>query len=208
MGKRWLFAALEQAGDARLDLTFQRRPFFLFPGGDYPVSHWGDRVNERSGHPGQAQGLKDLGAAAGFDFNMAAPLSDTMDSHRLYLWAYQLSELKGEALAQAVGIQYFTKAQALADRTMLCKCVAEVGLDPAAARAYLDSQEGYAEVNASVASLHRAGVHSIPVFIIKADSTGTGEPFEEIVHGSADVARFTQVFQELSKWAEKSTHKC
>jgi predicted DsbA family dithiol-disulfide isomerase len=91
---------------------------------------------------------------------------------------------------------------------MLCRCVAEIGLDPNAAREYLESDEGFAEVNASVESLHRAGVHSIPVFIIKAARAQGGTPtWEQVVHGSADVDRFRQVFREIAAWA-KDAQQC
>jgi hypothetical protein len=163
---------------------------------------------------------KDLGKAAGFEFDMSAPLSDTMDSHSepcnpmdlppnlilivagLYLWAFGQSEEKGEALAQAVSVQYFTKAQRLADHKMLCWCASEARLDPDAALEYLESDNGFTEVNASVQSLHQAGVHSIPVFLINAKLNGTAKPYEQVVHGSADTTRFAQVFKEITKWAE------
>ena len=59
-----------------------------------------------------------LGSAAGYDFDMSAQLSDTMDSHRLVLWAERQAG-KGEAVAHAMGRRYFEGARPLADRAML-----------------------------------------------------------------------------------------
>ena len=74
---------------------------------------------------------------------------------------------------------------------MLCACAAEVGLDERAARRYLESEAGFAEVTASVESSHRMGIHSIPVFIFRSAN------YETVVHGSADVERFGEVLDAI-----------
>ena len=66
-----------------------------------------------------------MGSAAGYDFDMSAQLSDTMDSHRLVLWAERRAG-KGEAVAHAMGRRYFEGARPLADRAML----RDVGEEP------------------------------------------------------------------------------
>ena len=198
MGKTWLRRALEglAAEGVHYNVTITRQPFFLYPGGDHPLRKWGERVN-RLYHPNAADGLFKLGASAGYQFDMAAPLSDTMDSHRLVLWAQAQQAGKGEDLAQAVGERYFTMGRPLADHDMLCESAAAVGLDPAAARAYLSSEDGYQDVHRSVEALRRAGVSSIPVFIFSS-----GDDFTEVVHGSADVTRFTAVLRSIQAyWA-------
>ena len=83
----------------------------------------------------------------------------------------------------------------MADREMLLEGVAEVGLDSAAASAYLDSNEGRDAVRESVEAAHRAGIRSIPVFVFRSESSGGG--FERVVHGSSDVATFVQVLREV-----------
>ena len=66
-----------------------------------------------------------LGKAAGYDFDFTVQLSDTMDSHRLVLWAERRAG-KGEAVAHAMGRRYFEGARPLADRAML----RDVGEEP------------------------------------------------------------------------------
>ena len=193
-------ALAEAGGKRKFNLTIRRRPFFLYPGGKHSLSNWGDRVNALY-HPSAAQSLTALGASAGYRFDMDAPLSDTLDSHRLVLWAQHIEAGKGEELAQAIGFRYFERAQPLADRTMLCACVEEIGLDGAAARRYLQSDAGVADVQQSVERLGRAGVHSIPVFVFQSGD------FSQTVHGSADVATFVQVFRDVeAHFAARTTN--
>ena len=180
-----------------LNLQLKRKPFFLYPGGRHAVSKWGDRLDAL--YPGGRMSIAQLGECAGFSFDFDVDISDTMDSHRLYLWAYNHSREQGEQLAQAVGHQYFERRRPLADREMLCSCASEVGLDQAAARNYLESEGGYDEVKASVDANVRLGIHSIPVFIFR--SAG----YETVVHGSADVARFGEVLDAIV--ASSSTDK-
>ena len=178
-----------RGGNATFELHLRRRPFFLYPGGHHAIRPWGDRLDAI--YPGGRESIRHLGDRAGFSFNFNAPLSDTMDSHRLYVWAERQGGGKGEALAQAVGHQYFEQAQALSDRAMLCGCAAIVGLDAEAARQYLDSDAGYDVVEQEVQYNLRLGIHSIPVFIFR--SAG----LEAVVHGSADEERFGQVLDEM-----------
>jgi len=179
----------QRGGNSTFDLTLRRRPFFLYPGGSHPVRPWGDRLDAI--YPGGRASIAKLGASAGFAFNFGAPLSDTMDSHRLYLWAENAAAGKGEELAQAIGHEYFERARPLADRDMLCACAGGVGLDPAAARVYLESSHGYDNVRASVDENRRLGIHSIPVFVFRSGR------YQSVVHGSADVERFGQELDAL-----------
>jgi len=196
VGKKWLLGAVaERGGNSTIDLRLQRKPFFLYPGGTHPIRPWGDRLD--AVYPGGRASITALGRRAGFSFNMEAPLSDTMDSHRLYLWADRAG--KGEALAQAIGHEYFENARPLADREMLCACASEVGLDADAAQSYLQSDGGYTEVAASAEANRQMGIHSVPVFIFRSEVDST-EP--AVVHGSADVQRFGQVLDAILAAAE------
>lgn len=188
--------ALEQAGGPeRFNLTLHRKPFFLYPGGQHAIEHWGDRVDALY-RPTASRDLSALGASAGFEFDMSAPLSDTMDSHRLVLWADRTEPGLGERVAQAVGIRYFERAMRLADRAMLAECAEEAGLERAAAARFLESGEGYEEVRQAVADSARDGVHSIPEFRFRSGS------YARHVHGSADVATFASVLREVeAHWA-------
>jgi len=198
--------ALEQANsekpEAQINLTISRKSFFLYEGGNHAISNWGERVNVLYG-PHTAAHLKELGASAGYNFDMDAPLSNTMDSHRLVLWAQDQEAGKGEELAQRIGVRYFTQRQPLNDREMLIASTAEIGLDLDAARTYLESDEGYDRVKNSVRQLHAAGVHSIPVFVFRSEPVA----YSKAVHGSSDVATFRQIFREIAAMYATSDHE-
>lgn len=179
----------QRGGNDTFALTLERKPFFLYPRGQHEIEAWGDRLDAL--YPGGRASIKRLGEQAGFQFDFSAPLSDTMDSHRLYLWAERQAAGKGEELAQGIGHEYFEKARPLADRDMLCACAGQVGLDSSAARAYLESDDGYDEVRRSVEQNLRLGIHSIPVFIFRSRA------YETVVHGSADVQRFGEVLDAI-----------
>jgi predicted DsbA family dithiol-disulfide isomerase len=198
VGKRWLTLAAEQLGGAaRFNLTISRRPFFLYPRGEHTLSRWGERVDALYS-PHASADLVRLGQAAGFSFDMEAPLSDTHDSHRLVLWAQRERVGLGEELAQAIGHRYFERRQRLADRDMLADCAEEVGLSRAKAAAFLAGDEGHAEVRQAVEENRRAGITSIPLFRFRS-----GE-YARAVHGSADVATFAEVLGEIdAHWAAR-----
>ena len=129
---------------------------------------------------------------------MSAELSDTLDSHRLVLWAQRQRQGSGEELAHSVGKRYFEGAVPLADRSMLLESVREVGLDSDEARAYLESDAGHAEVAEAVDWAHRGDIHSIPLFVFSSGG------FSETVHGSADVRRFSSVLRAIREhWARE-----
>jgi predicted DsbA family dithiol-disulfide isomerase len=169
----------------------------LYPEGRHEITNWGERLDAL--YPGGRRSILSLGEKAGFSFNMDAPLSDTMDSHRLYLFA-EAQGRKGEDLAQCIGHQYFERGKPLADRDMLCACAREVGLDEGAARAYLEGEGGVAEVRENVRQNLRLGIHSIPVFVFR--SAG----FETVVRGSADVATFGRVLDAILSAAAEQKH--
>ena len=179
----------ERGGNSTFDLHLKRRPFFLYPGGQHPIKRWGERLDAL--YPGGRGSIQRLGSSAGYKFDFEAPLSDTMDSHRLYLWAERQGSGQGERVAEAISRMYFENARPLADREMLCSCVSEVGLDVDSARSYLASEAGYDEVRESVENNLRMGIHSIPVFVFR--SLG----YETVVHGSASVRRFGEVLDTI-----------
>ena len=77
----------------KFDVTVARSPFFLYPGGGHSIKPWGERIDALYS-PTASQSIGALGAAAGYNFDFSVMLSDTMDSHRLVLWAGTCQHLK------------------------------------------------------------------------------------------------------------------
>jgi len=177
----------------KFDVTVARSPFFLYPGGGHSIKPWGERIDALYS-PTASQSIGALGAAAGYNFDFSVMLSDTMDSHRLVLWAERLhpNTSKGEELAHGFGKRYFEDATPLADRSMLFEVVSRTdGLDPEAAKEYLETEQGYDDVLKAVEAARLEGIHSIPVFVF------TSGNFSTTVHGSADVQRFAGVLDDV-----------
>lgn len=129
-----------------------------------------------------------MGKEAGYSFDMDVKLSDTMDSHRIYLLAEKQG--LGEPLAEEVSRRYFEDGALLADRRMLLDVARSVGVT--GGEEYLDSEAGYEDVRTSVKEARRMGIHSIPVFIFQY----AGEVLK-ITHGSSSIQEFEQVLREL-----------
>lgn len=177
----------------------KRSPFFLYPDlprdpstdrpPPYPLP-WGERLDALYG-PGVKEQIRRLGAAVGYRFNFAAPGSNTLDSHRLLLWAERQG--RGPAFGKALAHAYFEEAQPLADHDVLTACAESAGLPAAEARAVLedDTRERDA-VDAALRFAAESGIRSIPVFLFNDSRAGP-------VHGSASVAQFEDALQALAE---------
>jgi len=197
VGKTWLLQAVDlveaRNPAVKFEMTIARSPFFLYPGGGHSIKPWGDRINALYS-PSATQSIGALGTSAGYKFDFNVNLSDTIDSHRLVLWAEGLypGSNKGEELAHGFGKRYFEQATPLADRAMLYEVVAETdGLEVADAKELLESERGYDAVSRAVEAAKLEGIHSIPVFVF---TSGT---FSTTVHGSADVEQFASVLDSV-----------
>lgn len=202
-----------------LALHHQHRPFFLYPDmpaqpdGDYhlPLT-WGERLFAIGSN---TQYLDVLSEKAGLKFNFNAMGSNTLDSHRLLLFAEHVDEQKLKssqnsndkerekginfalALRLNFATKYFTEGKRLADHSVLLDGVKEVGLDEEEAKAILSSDKYKEDVLESARNLQREGIHSIPVFFFRS-----GE-FRATIHGSSDRQKFLQVFKAAETyWKE------
>lgn len=160
-----------------MDFTVVRVPFFLEP--DYPhgeefeetnrvrlVRKWGGNAGwEAQKH---RHGLKQRGQAVGIEkFNLDRVASNTMASHRLVQWITRtLGINKAEALYADLNSKHFEHGIKLNDREMLVEAASAVGAEPEAARAFLASDEGLAEIQAASAKLSTMGISGIPTLIL------------------------------------------
>lgn len=183
------YASLSNETRARLPLQISRKPFFLYPAAmQHTVpSAWGERVSKLYS-PAAWAGIVALGSEAGFAFDGAAPLSDTMDSHRLMVLAEQRG--KQRAVVHEVSRRYFEEGVPLNDRRSLVEVAEANGVHGAAD--YLASDAGKAEVLESVSGMRAAGIRSIPVALISS-----GDDYRTTVHGSASAEEFGRVFREI-----------
>ena len=128
---------------------------------------------------------KDLGV--NFEKLQERLTANTFDAHRLVKWAAEQG--KQTEMKQALFEAYFGKALDVSDPDVLLGCVEMLGLDPALARQVLESDQYAAAVREDEAKYQKAGVSSVPAFIInrKYLISGAQEP-EVLVKAFRDIS--------------------
>lgn len=168
IGKRHLEAAL--AGLPGGERTVVRwHPFELNPA--LPPEGVDRRryLEDKFGGPERAAQVyarvREAGRAAGlaFDFEAIARQPNTREAHRLVAWA----QARGDANALVEGLfrANFVEGRYVGDRDVLVALAAQAGLDPAAARAWLEAGTGRAEIAQAEERARALGITGVPFFI-------------------------------------------
>jgi predicted DsbA family dithiol-disulfide isomerase len=185
IGLTSLEAALERvAPEVTAELHFQ--PFELNPQmareGEDTIEHITRKYGisaEQASVNGEA--IRQRGAAVGFEFGLdkRRRIWNTFDAHRLLHWAGLEDEARQKALKKRLLQAYFTDGENPSDIDVLLRAVADAGLDPARARAILESDE-YAEATRERERMYtEAGIHSVPAIIINDQHLiSGGQPVE------------------------------
>ncbi len=174
IGKRRLEKALASYGG---EVAVTYRAFQLDPS---PVS--GPRplveaLAAKFGGPQRARAIfartAAVGAADGlvFDFDRAVA-ANTFDAHRLIRFA--ATHGRQAEMVEALHRAHFADGVDIGSRAALAAVAAGVGLDEVAARAFLDSPAGAAEVHADLAAARELGVTSVPTFVLAGKYAVTG----------------------------------
>mmetsp|Transcript_28049 Transcript_28049/g.89487 ORF Transcript_28049/g.89487 Transcript_28049/m.89487 type:complete len:131 (-) Transcript_28049:308-700(-) len=127
-----------------------------------------------------------------------------MESQRMQLWASRFG--KAEEFMDELGKRHFTEAKSASDRATLLEVCRVVGLDAAAAEAFLETDELRDEVWASYGdTINKMGIRSIPLFLFSEHPEGG--PFRQdkglttIHNGSGSPAEFLAIFEKM--WAHQ-----
>ena len=167
IGERRLEQALAQRPD--LQVTRHWRPFQLQPGMPKQGLPWAEFAERKFGGARNMQAAFGQVAAAGaadgleFRFDQVASAPNTVDAHRLIVWAAQHG--KHWELANALFAAYFTHGRDLNDVEQLVEVAAQVGLDADRVRAFLVTDEGAADVQQSQRDAAELGVSGVPFFV-------------------------------------------
>ena len=107
-----------------------------------------------------------LGEQAGVKYKHGVEMVwQPVDSQRILLWAARFG--KQEEIADEIGKLHFEEVESNADRETLLKAVAAVGLDVAAAEAFLDTDEMVDRIWWSYgATINYYGIKEIPCFVL------------------------------------------
>lgn len=126
-----------------------------------------------------------LAAADGLvlDFDRAIA-ANTFDAHRLIAWAagQELQLLMVETLQRA----HFEQGADVGSHAELARLAGSVGLDEAAALAYLASPAGTDAVNADLAEARELGITSVPTFVIDRRFVVQGAQEESVLRSALD----------------------
>jgi predicted DsbA family dithiol-disulfide isomerase len=187
----WCYIGQRRLAQARLQLApddpardapVRWHPFQLNP--DLPRAGVARRayLEDKFGGPERAAQIYARVSAAGatvgipFAFERIERQPNTLDAHRLIAWA----QTRGDAsdLVERLFRAYFIEGRAIGDCEVLAQIAGEAGLDGAAARAWLASDEGVEDIVRMDQRARDLGVSGVPFFIFneKVGVSGAQEP--------------------------------
>ena len=198
IGKRRFETAAAQLRD-EVDLQMVYRPYQLdptaSPGTSQPVIE--AYAKKFGGHDRAAQiidHVSEVAAGEGLTFHMDKALrANTLLAHRLLFLAEgtgQQYEVK-ERLLKA----YFVDGLDIGNPDVLADCAAEVGMRRDSVRAFLDSHDGVAEVQAMLRDAAEAEITAVPTFVFDGCWS---------VPGAQDPETFVNVIRRLVQRKEET----
>ena len=179
---------LEQALQQRPDLTVERRwrPYQLrpeMPAGGLP---WHEFAVDKFGGEGRMRAAFEHVSAAGepdgirFDFGRISSAPNTVDAHRLILYAAEHG-LQWET-AEALFRSYFVEGTNLNDPAELAGVAASAGLDTGEAREFLSGDAKTDEVWSAQREAGLVGVTGVPFYVFDGRYALSGaQPVEAFV---------------------------
>jgi predicted DsbA family dithiol-disulfide isomerase len=126
---------------------------------------------------------KSLGIDFSFDKILMTP--NTLAGHRLLWWAEQRNHQ--DALVEALFRAYFTGGRDVGRHDVLTEIASEVGLPPAEAMAFLESEAGQKEVREEESKGLKLGVQGVPFFVLNGLPAFSGAQKPDV---------FLEVFQQ------------
>ena len=168
IGKRRFEAAVAELAD-EIDVRVVFKPFQLdptaSPGKAGPVL---DAYAKKFGGPERAQAIIDhvtaVAADSGIQFRLDRALrANTFLAHRL-LWLAQATDNQ-VALKERLLQAYFIDGLDIGDPEVLASCAADVGLDRDRVLAFLDSDDGIAEVRHELLTASEMEITAVPTFV-------------------------------------------
>lgn len=204
IGKVNLDSALETADE--LDVEVNWRPYQL----DSTLPKEGrDRQDYLNNKFGGEQGAREVygrieeaGKALGIDFNFkdmkVSP--NTLDAHRLILWAGNESAEMQERVVTRLFELFFLEGAHIGDDDVLVEAATGAGMDSDLVRELLGSDKDRDEVSTEVDQARSKGISGVPFFIIDSKYAVSGaQPPASLVqafrHAAAEKAEEEQYIQ-------------
>lgn len=176
--------------DLLYDITW--RPFLLNP--DMPRSGMtrADYVVRKFGGEDRARRLyasiTEIGDSEGlsFRFDRIRRTPSSVDAHRLVRWAAQVG--RATEVVETLFAAHFTDGHDIGEHSVLGAVAASCGLDPAAAAAFLRSEEDIDAVHADNLRAHRLGINGVPCFVVAGRHAIAGAQEPDVIERLLDVA--------------------
>jgi predicted DsbA family dithiol-disulfide isomerase len=194
IGKRRLEAALVARAGPLPEVRWH--PFQLNP--DIPAGGVDRRayLEEKFGGPERAREIYARVEAAGnevgipFRFDKIARQPNTSDAHRLIAWVQASAPASADHLVERLFEAYFTDGVDIGVVDELVRLAGESGCDPEAARTYLESAAGRAELTEADARMKSMGISGVPFFIFNRRVAVSGAQPPELLADALAQAQF------------------
>lgn len=190
VGKRELEKALAQRPGVIKSIRWQ--PYQLSketpPEGVDRAEHYAKKFGDSPQYKAARQHLLERGEALGihFDFESTCRIANTMDAHRLILWA-QSPGVQSEVVEKLM-VAYFEDCQFLGDHDLLVNIADEAGMDANLVRDLLASDQDKDVITQSVDRSHQLGIQGVPFYIFNGKAG---------VSGAQDASVLVQVIDKL-----------
>jgi predicted DsbA family dithiol-disulfide isomerase len=189
IGKRRLEKAL--AAVPEIETTVRWRPFQLDatlpPEGldrqTYLTNKFGDRASsfyDQIKQTGLSENIK-------FAFEDIAVSPNTLDAHRLIMWA----EAAGcqDAAVEKLFVAYFVNGENIGDHEVLVPIAGECGMDADIVRDLLASDKDVATIEQDIGTAQQMGVSGVPCFIINN---------KYAISGAQEAETLVRAFRQIS----------
>lgn len=190
------YARLERAMEqlsGELSFRIEWHAFELDPNVDAegePVLQALSRKYGRS--PGEMQAAQEqmMTIAEGLGLNFSRMQErytrNTFDAHRLVKWA--ADQGRSTEMKKSLFEAYFGRAGDIADTDVLIGCVESIGLDGAAAKSMLESDDYADAVREDEARWQQAGITAVPAFVVNQ---------QYLISGAQEPETLVQAFREI-----------
>lgn len=190
LGVQRLLRALRRRPDVAFELAWH--PFLLNPDmpragmarSDYVVRKFGGEERARRLYGSIAE----IGLSEGlaFRFERIRRTPSSIDAHRLVRLAARHG--RADEMVMTLFAAHFSEGLDIGDHAALAALAGSVGLDPAAARAFLDSELEHEAVQAENLRAHRLGINGVPCFVLGGRQAIAGAQEGEVIERLLDVA--------------------
>jgi predicted DsbA family dithiol-disulfide isomerase len=172
------------------------RPYQLDPRAPMSAEPMYDYLERRFGARGRAMASHVIGIARGegleMDYDHGLSVN-TLNAHRLLMLA---DREHGAAIQRALMHRlfdaHFSQGKDIGAPRVLAELAGEVGMDPDAARNYLETGEGAGEVQEAITDAQRLGVSAVPTYVFDD---------KYIVEGAQPTELFLQALSMLAEEA-------